>query len=41
MQPRLLATLPKTASPLPLVGLIGLLSLFGALAVRAVANRLR
>ncbi len=34
-------TLPKTASPLPLIGLVGLLSLGGAFAVRAVASRLR
>jgi hypothetical protein len=34
-------TLPKTASPMPLIGLLGLLSLGGAFAVRAVASRLR
>jgi hypothetical protein len=33
--------LPKTASPVPLIGLLGLLSLGGAFAVRAVASRLR
>jgi hypothetical protein len=33
--------LPKTASPMPLIGLLGLLSLGGAFAVRAVASRLR
>ena len=32
--------LPKTASPMPLIGLVGLLSLGGAFAVRAVASRL-
>ena len=32
-------TLPKTASPLPLIGLFGLLSLGGAFALRAVARR--
>jgi hypothetical protein len=35
------ATLPKTASLMPLIGLLGLLSLGGAFAVRAVASRLR
>ena len=35
------AALPKTASPMPLIGLLGLLSLGGAFAVRAVASRLR
>ncbi len=35
------ATLPKTASPVPLIGLLGLLSLGGAFAVRAVASRVR
>jgi hypothetical protein len=39
--PELPATLPKTASPMPLIGLLGLLSLGGACAVRAVASRLR
>jgi len=39
--PELPATLPKTASPMPLIGLLGLLSLGGAFAVRAVASRLR
>jgi hypothetical protein len=39
--PELPATLPKTASPMPLIGLFGLLSLGGAFAVRAVASRLR
>jgi hypothetical protein len=39
--PELPASLPKTASPMPLIGLIGLLSLGGAFAVRAVASRLR
>jgi len=39
--PELPATLPKTASPMPLIGLVGLLSLGGAFAVRAVASRLR
>jgi hypothetical protein len=39
--PELPATLPKTASPMPFIGLLGLLSLGGAFAVRAVANRLR
>src|SRR5690242_19860138 len=34
-------TLPKTASPLPFMGLLGLMSLGGAFAVRAVASRLR
>ena len=34
-------SLPKTASPVPLIGLLGLLSLGGAFAVRAVASRLR
>jgi hypothetical protein len=35
------ASLPKTASPMPLIGLLGLLSLGGAFAVRAAASRLR
>jgi hypothetical protein len=35
------AALPKTASPMPLIGLLGLLSLGSAFAVRAVASRLR
>jgi hypothetical protein len=39
--PELPAALPKTASPMPLIGLAGLLSLAGAFAVRAVASRLR
>ncbi len=39
--PELPATLPKTASPMPFIGLLGLLSLGGAFAVRAVASRLR
>jgi len=39
--PELPAALPKTASPMPLIGLLGLLSLGGAFAVRAVASRLR
>jgi len=39
--PELPATLPKTASPMPLIGLLGLLSLGGAFAVRAVASQLR
>jgi hypothetical protein len=34
-------TLPKTASPLPLIGLLGLLSLGGAFALRSVARRVR
>ena len=34
-------TLPKTASPLPLMGLLGLMSLGCAFTVRAVASRLR
>ena len=34
-------TLPKTASPVPLIGLLGLLSLGGAFTLRAVASRLR
>ncbi len=33
--------LPKTASPTPLIGLLGLLSMGGAFALRAVASRLR
>jgi len=33
-------TLPRTASPLPLIGLFGLLALGGAFAVRAAAKRL-
>ncbi len=32
-------TLPKTASPLPLIGLFGLLALGGAFTLRAVASR--
>ncbi len=32
--------LPKTASPLPLIGLIGLLSLVAAFALRTLSNRL-
>lgn len=32
-------TLPKSASPLPLIGLFGLLALGGAFALRAVASR--
>jgi hypothetical protein len=39
--PELPAALPKTASPMPLIGLFGLLSLGGAFAVRAVASRVR
>ncbi len=39
--PELPETLPKTASPMPLIGLLGLLSLGGAFALRAVASRLR
>jgi len=35
------AQLPATASPLPLIGLFGLLALGGAFAVRATARRLR
>ncbi len=34
-------TLPKTASPLPLIGLFGLLAMGGAFALRAVASRVR
>jgi len=34
-------TLPDTASPLPLIGLIGLLALGGAFALRAVASRVQ
>jgi hypothetical protein len=34
-------SLPKTASPMPLIGLLGLLSLGGAFAARAVGSRLR
>ena len=34
-------TLPKTASPLPLIGLFGLLSLGAAFTLRAVASRVR
>jgi len=34
-------TLPKTASPLPLIGLLGLLALGGAFALRSVASRVR
>ena len=34
-------TLPKTASPLPLIGLLGLLSLGAAFTLRAVASRVR
>ena len=34
-------TLPATASPLPLIGLFGLLTLGGAFAVRAAARRLQ
>jgi len=34
------ATMPKTSSELPLAGLIGLVSIFGALAIRALANRM-
>ncbi len=34
-------TLPKTASPFPLIGLFGLLALGGAFALRAVASRVR
>lgn len=34
-------TLPATASPLPMIGLLGLLALGGAFAVRQAANRLR
>jgi len=33
--------LPKTASPLPLIGLFGLLALGGAFTLRAVASRVR
>jgi hypothetical protein len=33
--------LPKTASPFPLIGLFGLLALGGALALRAVENRIQ
>jgi len=39
--PELPEALPKTASPLPLIGLLGLLSLGGSFAIRAVASRLR
>lgn len=39
--PELPAQLPKTASPMPLIGLLGMLSLGGAFAIRAVASRLR
>ena len=35
------ATLPNTASPLPLIGLSGLIALGGAFAVRAIAKRLQ
>jgi MYXO-CTERM domain-containing protein len=31
--------LPKTASPLPLIGLFGLLALGGAFALRSIARR--
>ncbi len=34
-------TLPKTASPFPLIGLFGLLALGGAFALRSVASRVR
>ncbi len=34
-------TLPDTASPLPLMGLVGLLTLGGAAGVRAIARRLK
>ena len=34
-------TLPKTASPLPLIGLFGLLALGGAFALRSVASRVQ
>jgi len=33
--------LPATASPLPLIGLLGLMTLFGALAARTAARRLQ
>jgi hypothetical protein len=39
--PELPASLPRTASPMPLIGLLGMLSLGGAFAIRAVASRLR
>jgi len=39
--PELPAELPKTASPMPLIGMLGLLSLGCAFAVRAVGSRLR
>lgn len=32
--------MPKTSSELPLAGLIGLVSIFGALAIKALANRI-
>jgi hypothetical protein len=31
-------SLPDTASPLPLIGLVGMMALGGALAVRAIAT---
>ena len=34
-------TLPKTASPLPLIGLFGLLALGGAFALRSIARRVQ
>jgi hypothetical protein len=34
-------TLPATASTMPLIGLLGLMALGGAFAVRAVASRLQ
>ncbi len=39
--PVLEKTLPSTASPLPMIGLFGLLALAAAFAVRATANRLQ
>ena len=35
------STLPKTASPFPLIGLFGLMALGGAFVLRAVASRVR
>jgi hypothetical protein len=34
-------TLPATASPLPLIGLIGLIALCGAFSLRVTATRVR
>jgi hypothetical protein len=43
LEPTVMAqtSLPATASPVPLIGLLGLLALGGAFAVRATANRMR